>query len=66
MYLSRLSDLFVGHMKAFVLTLNAGCIVTSYWFIIVAQQYVAFSRSTYVISFDFMSFILPRPLHAPW
>ena len=44
----RLSDLFVGHMKAFVLTLNAGCIITSYWFIIVAQQYVRFSRCTYL------------------
>jgi len=42
--LSRLSDLFVGHMKAFVLVLNAGCVVTSYWFIIVAQQYVHFSK----------------------
>jgi len=31
-------------MKAFVLILNAGCIITSYWFILVAQQYVHFSR----------------------
>ena len=42
--LSRLSDLFVGHMKAFVLILNAGCVITSFWFIIVAQQYVRFSK----------------------
>jgi len=45
--LSRLSDLFVGHMKAFVLLLNAGCILSSFWFIIVAQQYVRFSRGKY-------------------
>jgi len=31
-------------MKAFVLILNAGCILSSYWFILVAQQYITFSR----------------------
>ena len=31
-------------MKAFVLILNAGCVITSFWFIIVAQQYVRFSK----------------------
>jgi len=42
--MSRLSDLFVGRMKAFLLVLNVGCVLSSYWFVIVAQQYVAFSR----------------------
>lgn len=40
----RASDVFFGHMKLFLLLLNTTCILSTFWFLLIAQKYVEYSR----------------------
>lgn len=40
----RVSDVFFGHMKLFLLLLNVTCILSTFWFLLIAQKYIEYSR----------------------
>lgn len=42
--LGRMSDLCCGHMKLFLLLLNVMCIASTFWFLLIAQKYILYSR----------------------
>ena len=50
----RLSDLFTGHMKAFVLVMISGFCVCTFWFLLLSHSYIKFNAGRFLESFSRM------------